>query len=265
MLTLKPDAIKDFLVCPLYFQYKHVDELPENQKADQIYQESYLSTLKRVASYFFYKRQAEKHVGFDALAKRWSKLWFQDDLDYTELLKTTSKNNQVGKTIKYNTAAVAALERFHSVFSEDDGIPLIIGETRTVQPTQNTRLSVDIDLMLHYDDGSRKVIKWFAGQPKFGKHFLNLEMAATQMAVTSSGAHKKGMTYAMYDFNKPKARIEPVNLTGDDINNVIYRLRQIEERAAPNPNRGFTAYCSSCPFDTECYHYVKSMLRGEDE
>lgn len=262
METITPQAIKDFLVCPLFFEYRYVQKLQEKEQENEIYKERYINTLRRVASYFFYRRQAGKPVGFDGLIKRWEKNWFPKGMSYKDIaFGESSVRSDIGHLVKGNSTAIAAIERFYNVFSADAGVPVLIDERRTFQATNNIRLTTSIDLMLKYQDGTRYVVKWLVGKPKFGAHFLTLDLAATHLALKATGSYRDDTYYAVYDFSKPRARLEPFEVSGEDVAFLLNWVRQLDQRGTPIPRRGFTPYCGTCPFDSQCESYVRNMVQ----
>lgn len=263
METITPQAVKDYLVCPLYFDYKHIEKDYATYQKKEIYKERYLNVLRRVVSLFFYRRQAYDAVTYNMLVKRWEKLWFPKGMAYEALAYgDTNRHNPTGTIIHYNSMALAALERFFHLFSTDVGTPIVINEDRLVQVTDSLRIKAPIDLVLQYKDGSRRVVQWQVGTPRFGKHEQMLNFAAIYLAMKSDGFYTPDTTFCIYDFHEFKAKMRRIELTEEDVKRFIYWTECISNRSDPIPSRGFTPYCNSCPFDKQCKDYTSEMIEG---
>src|SRR5688500_963496 len=176
--TLSVEAIKDYQVCERFYDYKYNDKEPETVLGRELIAQRFENTLKRVASFFFYKKQAEIVPSYNALLNRWEKLWFPKDMDAYDLAIEQQDINH-GNLSSYSNAAAAALEQFHNVFSKDKSDPILIDEPFLLTLTPGVRLEGRIDVMLR-DRQRCRVIKW-TGRGR-GTKALLLDFATLQMA-----------------------------------------------------------------------------------
>lgn len=266
METITPQGLRDFLVCPLYFQYRHIDDDYAKHQRKDVYLERYLNVMRRVVSLYFYRKQADENVTFNTLVKRWEKLWFPEELDYqTIAYGEVVASNMPGMLIHYNSLAIAALERFVHLFGTDTGTPVVINEERVFQATPQLRVKTPLDLVLQYSDGSRKVVKWQVGPPRFGRQEQLFNIAATYLAMKSDDIYKPNTTFVIYDFHEYRAKMRRFELSESDIETFLWWAQQVTDRGSPIPRRGFTPYCNTCSFDAKCRDYVDEMISGKGQ
>lgn len=246
--TLTVEAVKDYQVCERFYDYRYNDKEPESILGRELIAQRFENTLKRVASFFFYKKQAEIVPSYNALLNRWEKLWFPKDMTAYDLAIEQQDINH-GNLSSYSNAAAAALEQFHAIFSKDKSDPILIDEPFTLTLSKNTRLEGRIDLMLR-DKNRCKVIKW-TGRRK-GNNALILDFSAMRMAIDEREVRPKGLEFGLYDLSSVKGKYEEFEVSQSDVDSLKYWINDIESKDIYVPRRGLTSYCRSCPFDKQC-------------
>lgn len=251
--TLSVDAIRDYQVCERFYDYRYNDKEPEYVAARDLMAVRFENTLKRVASFFFYKKQAEIVPSFNALLNRWEKLWFPKDMDAYDLAVEQQDVNK-GNLASYSNAAAAALEQFHDIFSKDKSDPILIDEPFLLTLSKNTRLEGRIDLMLR-DRHRTRVLKW-TGR-KRGSNTLILDFAAMRMAIEHREVRPKNLQFGLYDLSSVKGKYEEFEVSQADEDSIRYWINEIESKEVYVPRRGLTSYCRTCPFDKQCSEWAE--------
>jgi len=248
IITLTVDAIKDYQVCERFYDYKYNDKEFEYFTGREIMSDRFENTLKRVASFFFYKKQAEIVPSYNALLNRWEKLWFPKDMDAYDLA-VEQMDPVHGNLSTYSNQAAAALEQFHNVFSKDKSDPILIDEPYTLTLSRKSRLEGRIDVMLK-DKIKTRVIKW-SGR-KIKNNYSILDFTAMRMAIENREVRPKNLEFGVYDLATVKGKYEQFDITNSDEDSLRYWVNEIETKEVYVPRRGLTPYCKGCAFDKQC-------------
>lgn len=255
MLTLTVEAIKDFQVCELFYDFRYRKEENELHIGRELMAQRFENTLKKVASFFFYRKQAGVTPSYNALINRWEKLWFPKDMDAYDL---AVEQHEVahGNLASYSNAAAMALMQFHEDFSEDFSDPILIGESFLITMGPNLRLEGTIDLVLR-KAGEYRVIMWSGKTRRPSVGSLILDFAAQKMAFEYRNENmSRSASYGMYDLASSKPGYVPVEPSKDDVSALQYWANSIvskdDHEEVYVPRRGYTAYCKGCPFDRPC-------------
>ena len=253
--VLTVDAIRDYHVCELFYKYRYKDQLIEPIDYHRLMVDKFHSTLSKVASYFFYKRQSGTNVSYRSLVNRWEKLWFPKEMDAYDMAVEQHSINH-GNLASYSNVAIAAIEAFYNDFSEDPGMPMSIREPFLTPIRSDIHLEGEIDLVLRYPNKRVKVIKWSNNNRNANFNFMGMEFSALKFAIN----HRMGMdtnaTYHLYDLGSAnRGFIELPQPSEDDMRALLFWASQISSAERYVPRRGFTAYCRGCPFDKECKEF----------
>jgi len=249
--TLSVNAIKDYQVCELFYKYRYEDKEPEPLFGREILTLRFENTLKKVASFFFYKKQAGVVPSYNAILNRWEKLWFPKDMTAYDL---AVEQHEVahGNMASYSNVAAAALEEFHDTFAEDESQPILIDEKFLIPIGKDLRLEGSIDLALRKGD-NYKVIKWSAKPKRPGMNALVLDFAALRTAFDHRNDTAKKVSYHLYDLSSGiSGFIDTEQPSITDKRALLYWANDIKNNDVFVPRRGFTAYCRGCPFDEQC-------------
>lgn len=252
LLTLNVEAIRDFQVCELYYRYKYVDKQHIPIYSRELMVDKFENTLSKVASFFFYKKQADNVPSYNAILNRWEKLWFPKDMTAYDMAVEQHEASR-GNMASYSNVATASLERFYDEFIDDPADPIMIDESFLVPLKRDMRLQGSIDLVLR-DKDKYRVIKWVGKSRRSDS--LMLDMAALRFAFEYRNESPKQVTYECYDLTSAKSVFLDIDQpTKADVNALLYWAQEIAEKDIYVPRRGFTAYCRGCPFDKPCSQF----------
>lgn len=257
-LTVK--SIKDYQTCALLYNYRHIENSYEPLGKRTLLDVRFENTLKKIASFFFYKRQAGITPSWSALLNRWERLWFPKDMTAWDIM-TDAQDPMHGNVAGYSADATAALLKFHEFFSADNSDALLIDEPFLVQlSSSGMRLEGAFDLVLRSAKTKEyQVIKWLTRGQKTQASDLLMDFAALKYAFDhrNSGRDIKRVTYGSYDLTaSAKSTIKVYDIEDTDVNALKYWAREAWEAEVFVPRRGLTSYCRSCPFDIPCSKFV---------
>lgn len=251
MLTTTVDAIKDYQVCARYYKYLYLDDLFVPSNPREILYQQFETSLKKIASFYFYKRQAGVIPSYNSLINRWEKIWFPKNMDALDMAVRKNEVMHGNLASMSNTAAVSLI-KFHEDFSNKSIDPLLIDETFLVQIDNNIRLLGSFDLILR-DRDEYKVIMWCGRKRRPAINSLLLDFAALRVAFEHRNKGKKlSVKYYLYDLGTAKPGFVEFHPTDNDVNVLMYWLRELYYDECHVPRRGLTAYCKGCPFDSPC-------------
>lgn len=251
MLTLSVDAIHDYQVCELFYNYRYNEKLPETIRSRHLMTDRFEATMKRVASFFFYKKQAGTVPSYNALLNRWERLWFPKDMTAYDI---AVEQNDVshGNLVSYSNNAASILEQFHAFFSNDERVPVLIDEPYLIPLGRDLRLEGSFDLVLRDRYNKYSVVKYNT------RHLRNdtvLHMAAQRLAFEHRNQRGISVEYDLYGLAR-SGKFHPVDQpTKDDIAALKYWATRIRDKESFVPRRGWTAYCRGCPFDLPCAEF----------
>lgn len=261
MRTLQIEAIKDYQVCELFYDYRYEKAEPEAILGRELMAQRFENTLKRVASFFFYKKQGLITPSYNALLSRWQKLWFPKGLDAYDL-SLEQHESAHGNLASYSTAAAATLLQFHEDFADTTAEPVMIDEKYLVPLGDGVRLEGSIDLVLRQKD-KYKVIKWSGRQKRPPAASLNMDFAALKWAFEYRNESRRRVSYGLYDLASTRPGFVPVHPSDDDVNALMFWANDIQDNDLYVPRRGFTAYCRGCAFDTQCAKWNRWPNHGD--
>lgn len=253
MQTLTVDAVRDFTVCELYYKFKYEDGLYEPILTYDSIKDRFHETLKRVLSYYFFKKQADHVPSLKALINRWERLWFPKDMTSYDMAVDRHRKDRGISLVTMNTNAVNVLESFHSHFADDEGMPIVIDEKTILPVRDDIRLECNIDLILRYPGDLYRVIKWTTKQ--YDRHPENafLDFAAMKFAFDHKNNGQRKATYGIFKLTQDGIgygkHLQP---KGSDVDALKYWAMQAVDTDTHLPRRGHTSYCKGCPFDQEC-------------
>lgn len=262
MLKLTVDNIRDFQVCAYYYSLeKEKHPHPINQK--ELLASRYNSTLRKVMSFFFYKRQAGITPSYNALVNRWEKLWFPKDMDAYDL--AVEQHHHRLNLATYSNSAINALLSFYKDFAEDNGTPIIIDEeflTTFMYP--DLRLAGKFDLVLQYKN-RLKVVQWLIN-PKIASGQTIMDFAAIKHAFENRRVGKVPVPieYYLYDVSLLKGGFKQMKPGPEDMASLRYWTNEIRLSEQFIPRRGCTIYCKGCKYDVPCREFTFDRLIAEE-
>lgn len=251
--NLTIDAVRDFQACELYYKYKYIDKRSTPHVSRDIMARKFENTLKRVASFFFYKKQAGSVPSYNAILNRWEKLWFPKNMTAYDLAVEQHEAAH-GNIASYSNIAAASLEHFHDEFADDPSDPLLIDEEYTIPIRPDLRIKGSIDIVLR-NKSQYRVIKWLSKKPRSIDPIM-MDVAAMRLAFEYRNDDSKNVSYECYDLSSarnPYFKIEQP--TKADVNALVYWAQEAVDTNLYVPRRGFTTYCKGCPFDSPCAEF----------
>lgn len=257
MLKLDAQALKDFQVCSRYYDYRFNDGLPVTRNIRQKRVEKFGETIRAIATFFFYKKQAFSEPSYQALEHRWQKLWFKDDTTAVDI--ATARTEILWESdISYTTQAAAALVSFHEDFYNRLDLEVVmIDEPFTVPVSDTVAVEGAFDVVLREKkpDNTYKyhIYKWITSDLKKPTSFWIFDFAILNHAFRYRNGNKKvDVSYYIWDFGSTIPKSKQVIIEDDDMESLLYWCNAVATEEKFVPKRGLTPYCKSCSFDKEC-------------
>lgn len=248
--VLTTDAIKDFQICALLYDLRHKETIGEPILGRELLARRYEETLKRVASFFFYKKQSGNTPSYNAILNRWEKLWFPKEMTPYDMA-VEQHEAWHGNLASYNTDAAVALMKFHEDFADDSWQPILIDEKFLVPLTREVRISGQFDLVLRKGEEHR-VVKYAGRLRRPPMNTLMMDFAVLRHAFESRNEQRRKVSYHLYDLGSSKPGFVKARPTKSDLNALHFWVNQAAKTEVYAPRRGLTAYCRGCPFDRPC-------------
>lgn len=255
MITLSVQAIKDFQVCSLFYDYRYNEQEHELIIGREMLARRFEQTLKHVASFFFYKKQGGVTPSYSALLNRWERMWFPKEMTSYDLAVEQHEVSH-GNLASYSNAAAIALMQFHEDFATDPAQSLMLDEKFLVPIGDDIRLEGSIDLVTRWQ-GEYHVYKWAARQKRPTIGSLTLDFAAQRMAFNYRNETRKDVKYHLYDLGSNRPGLLDADPREADVRALRFWAREAAETEVYVPRRGLTAYCRGCPFDGACSKWAK--------
>lgn len=262
MNTFTVPQIKDYMVCELFYKYRYLDKEPESVTGRELMGQRFESTLKRVASFFFYKKQGGVTPSYNSLLNRWEKLWFPKEMTAYDLA-VEQHETMHGNLASLSNAAALTLMRFHEDFAGDRAEPILIDEKFLITIGKDTRLEGSIDLVTRRK-GVYKLYKWTARQRRPALSSLLLDFAAQRLAFEYRNETRKDVSYALYDVGTSRPGEALVTPSESDVRALLFWTEEAARTKIFVPRRGLTSYCKGCVFDKPCstFAITPKMLGG---
>jgi len=255
LLTVDVEGIKDFQTCERLYDYRHLQKEYEPIYGRDLLAMRFENTLKKVVTFFFYKKQAGSVPSYSALLNRWEKLWFNKDTTAYDIAVEQHESFYKNQA-SYSTDAAAALLNFYEDFTNDPSIPLLIGESFTVPLRRNIHLTGEFDLVLRTKDQYR-VIKWSSKVKRPSPGSMILDFAALKVAFDYRNEGKTlNVQYGLYDLASTHPGFNIADVNPEDIAALNYWANEawteVHGRKVFASRRGLIQYCKGCPFDKPC-------------
>ena len=245
-MQINISEIKDYMRCPLYYKFKHVDGLAYTKTLDDLYSE-YLKT----SIYYFYFSAIESKVrSIESLLKKWENLWFSSEMRktfYEEDLRHASTKASMVFTNFYKDidsekfSPIAVNFASESMFPGEENAQVImntdlikVANDRTRNSSTeivffNTKKTREDDFMLRND------LKLTLASHSFRSSFKTKE---DRIVVHNITTRKKTPTVRTgSDFSRAEKIVR--NICTGISNNVFY----------PAPNK---LYCTNCRYKLYC-------------
>lgn len=265
IITITPDALADFQTCARLYDYRYRDDLYEAIPSRELMGQRFENTLKRVLSFFFYKKQGGITPSYSALLNRWERLWFPKDTSSYDLA-VEQHDLAYGNLASFSNEAALALLKFYEDFGVDDPAdPVMIDESFVVPILDHdVRLAGSFDLCLRNAKTKEyKVINWSAGRQRPSASRIAIDFSVLKFAFEYRNEQARDVTYALYDLTNAKDSFIPIEILSDDIDTLLFWVQEIKDERVFPSRRGFTTYCKSCPFDSVCAKWKFPQINEE--
>jgi hypothetical protein len=257
MLTLNAGAVRDYQACELFYELRHLHHEREPIDGRSMMQSRYDDALRKVAAFFFYRRQQGLTPSYNQLLKRWEKLWFPKDMDAYDI--AVAQHASMGNYASYASGAAMALLRFYEQFAQPVGDPVGIDQAFLVSIDRDVRLEGKYDLILkrRYE---HRVIMWWTKTRLPSTDQLLMDFSALKYAYEWDRGrdwHGVSVSYWIYNLATPTSTLTKIDVSGDDVAAFTYWVRRARDTDAFVPRRGLSTYCRGCPFDELCRGWKK--------
>lgn len=258
MITLTSSSVKDYIGCELFYELRHLHHEREPVEGRSIMQQRFDATLRKVAAFYFYRRQTGLMPSYNTLLKRWEKLWFPKDMDAYDI--AVEQHSSLANFASYASNASMALLRFYEEFAQADvGDPIAIDQNFTVSLDRDVRMEGKFDLVLRrrYE---HRVVQWWTKTRMPPMDQMVLDFAALKHAYEwdrSQDWQEVSISYWLYNLATPTATLTKVEVGPDDVAAYLYWIRRIRDTELHVPRRGMSTLCRGCPFDAHCLSWRK--------
>lgn len=257
MIILNSDKIRDFQSCELLYKYRHIDNELEPVYSRQISLERFQEEMKKIFTFFFYKKQGSNTPSYTALINRWERCWFSEDTTAEDITNASLIPTTANETSLSNRAATI-LMNFHNDFDNINYQPIIIDET--MQYSFNSEIQIDSHIDLALRNPEKKailVIKWTFRERSKGlqDHGLYFAMIDYILKNKSSLSKDHDFVYATYEVSSKTNQLKTYKLEQKHINAMQFWLKKINETNIYGPRRGLSTACKSCNFDEACISF----------
>lgn len=258
MISITADKIKDFQMCALLYDLRHNDGNPAQLLTREIRQAKYDETIKKVVSFFFYKKQSNAEPSYNALLNRWEKLWFPKGTTAMDLVTSRHEIAWQNET-SYTTQAAAALLAFYEDFADQPKKDvLLLNEPFVVPLNKDVKLEGSFDLILREGPSTFHLYKWSGYHKRISAAQFNIDFAILDYAFRYRNNFKPVLLhFHAYDFCSTKPGDILFEVTEQDSSSVEFWTNQIRETEVFAPRRGLTSYCKRCEFweDDRCKNF----------
>ena len=147
-MKISAAEIHSYRKCPLYYQFKYTDGIPEDAGVNQELNDK----IHRLIYYFYYRIMNKDIPHLDSIKKKWNSLWY-GEMDPMEYI-LTPKNDRAEAGHK----ALPMVDNFYKSSCTAPGMPLAI-EQEFVVNIGDHEVSGIIELVRELQDGPRRVIE----------------------------------------------------------------------------------------------------------
>lgn len=144
-MRISVKEIKDYIKCPLYYKFVHVDNFPQDRSLDDCYKEY----IKLSIFFYYFSLIEKKEKPLQLVLKKWESLWFSDSMQSSfqkDILD--SKSND----------AVIILTNFFKKIARERITPIATNLPYEIifEGDENIHVTGDIDLIKIVNDRTRQ-------------------------------------------------------------------------------------------------------------
>lgn len=256
MITATANDLKNFRTCELLYEYRSSSEKVEYIHPRFQRQLDFENTIKKIASFFFYKKQAYAEPSYQALLNRWQKLWFSAETTAMDLTTAQHEIMWDNESSYTNQAAMALLEFYEDFANKTDTQVILSNESFTVPFGKDVVLSGSFDLVLRTKNplGDKYTIyKWSGYQKRMTMESWMFDFAILNYAFAYRNDFKPlDVDFKLWNFGSIKPGPVHYELSDDDKKALKFWTDRLVSTEVFVPKRGLIAYCKQCPFDEMC-------------
>lgn len=260
MKKLTAEALKDFRICALHYELKHEKKLDTSPNIRERRVNRFDETVKKVCTFFLYKKQAYAEPSYQALLNRWQKLWFAEGTSASDI---AALKNEIlwGNDTSYTTQAAVAFLKFFEEFADKQGTQVLLVDEKFCVPLgKEIALEGSFDLVTREQDPDGvfhyKIYKWITNNLKKPITYWAFDFAVQAYAFKYRNNNKPLRTsYYLWDFGSTVPGAKEIEIEKDDLDSISYWAELLNSTEIFVPRRGLTSLCKSCPFDKECRNW----------
>lgn len=245
-------------MCSLLYQYRYKDDLKKEEYLHPRVRNQirFEETIKKVVSFFFFKKQAYSEPSYQALLNRWQRLWFGKDRTIGDLVTLQNEVMWDSQT-SFTTQAALALMDFYSDFSDKIDLQVLLcNEDFSVPLDRDITLDGNFDLVLRERVNGRSIYhiyKWSGFHKRPASGFWDFDFAALDYAFRYRNDFKPlDVRYYIWDFGSSKPGVVEFTVSDEMINFMKFWAESLHETEVFVPRRGLTSHCRQCYFDEPC-------------
>lgn len=256
--NVNADDLRNFRTCELLYDYRKLQGLEPLEYTHPRFQKQieYEATIKKIASFFFYKKQAYSEPSYQALLNRWQKLWFSADTTATDIM-TAQHEIMWDNEASYTSQAAMALLDFYEDFAGRPHEQVMLSDERFNVPLgRDVVLEGVFDLVLRTRDslGDKYTIyKWSGVHKRPPSNYWSFDFAIMDYAFRYRNDFKPvNVEYRLWDFGSAKPGIIHYETSDHDFNNMKHWATKLIRTKVFVPRRGLITFCKQCPYDEPC-------------
>lgn len=250
MIKTTCEGLRNFQICERYYDFKYNDNIPEKYSSQEILEQRFENTLKKIIQFFWYKKQSGITPSYSSLLNKWEKLWIPkgtDSYDISTIQNSVNKAN----TINLTTKAAASLLAFHEEYASSEYIPFAIGEEYFLTNNDVTITGI-FDLIL-YKNGKTYVVKFLADYKKSRRHTVQFDFATMYRSFIVRYRENEVKPILCYlDITSDDMLMNEFDLQQYDLDELDYWCDRLCSTQVFVPKRGLIPLCKKCPFDKQC-------------
>jgi len=268
MIKISAEALKDFQTCSLLYEYRHSpSKIPEYVDIRDRRAKKFDVTIKRVAAFFFWKKQSLTEPSYTALQNRWTRLWFDKDTKAADIA-TMSTEVAWGNDVSYTSQAAASLLAFYEDFAANPEQEVVLLDEPFIVPLdKGLALEGTFDVVLRHKKPNGEyrydVYKWVAFNVKRAVHFWMFDLVMLDYAFKYRNNNEPiDVHYHLWNFGTHNPGRKEVVIERRDFQLLDHWAHELANTKVFAPRRGLTAYCKSCPFDLPCSKWQPPVLEN---
>jgi hypothetical protein len=262
-MNITPEQVRDYEACPRFYDYSYGEEGAgvKLSKRQQLSAE-FMDTIKRVANYYFYKKQAYNDPTLKSLYNRWQKDWF-GDTTVSDIAKMQNSVQQRSRT-SFSSRAVEIIKDLFEDFSDVTGDQVFWLNESYIVPIldQKAILEGTVDLVIRQKDKNRfHIFKW--ANSNESTQSWQYELAAAEYAFRYRYSSKEMDTrHYLWHLYGPRTGRQQIELEKKDFDLFGYNADKLVNDKLFVPRYGYSTYCKSCPYTSKC---VKWQMPREEK